>query len=142
MESRLQSCPKINKQYYDFLHEYLELGHIEPITEDEALPSISRIILLFATQAVPQNYVFNASCKIRNGSSLNDHLLVGPKLQQDLSAIILRWHQWHYVYIADIAKMFRQILINPMDADFQRILWRLTPYRCCNNSDSLPLRTV
>jgi hypothetical protein len=53
--------------------------------------------------------------------------LVGPKLQQDLPAIIA---QWRYVYTADIAKIFRQILVEPMDADisgFQRILWRPTP---------------
>jgi len=66
--------------------------------------------------------VFNASCKTRNGISLNDQLLVGPKLQQDLPAIIVRWRQWRYVYTADIAKISRQLLVEPMDADFQRIL--------------------
>jgi len=71
--------------------------------------------------------VFNASCRIRNGTTLNDHLLVGPKLQQDLPAIIARWRQWRYVYTANIAKMFRQIMVEPKDADFQRILWRPTP---------------
>lgn len=69
--------------------------------------------------------VFNASCKrFRDRTSLNDHLLIGPKLQTDLAAIILRWRQWCYVYTADIAKMFRQILVNPLNTDFQRILWR------------------
>jgi len=34
--------------------------------------------------------VFNASCKTRDGTSLNDHLSIGPKLQQDLPAIIAR----------------------------------------------------
>jgi len=34
MESRLQSRPEISKQYYDFLHEYLELGHTESVTEN------------------------------------------------------------------------------------------------------------
>jgi len=63
----------------------------------------------------------------RNGTSLNDHLLIGPKLQQDLPVIVARWRQWRYVYTADIAKMFRQILVELMDVDFQRILWRLNP---------------
>jgi len=71
--------------------------------------------------------VFNASRNTHNGTSLNDHLLVGPKLQQDLPAIVTRWLQWLYVYTANIAKMFRQILVEPMDADFQRILWRAKP---------------
>jgi len=35
--------------------------------------------------------VFNALYKTRNGTSINDHLLVEPKLQQDLPVIIVRW---------------------------------------------------
>jgi len=57
-------------------------------------------------------------------NSLNDHLSIGPKLQQDLPAIIPQWRQWRYAYVADIAKMLRQILIDPAKADFQRILCR------------------
>jgi len=30
---------------------------------------------------------------------------------------------YKYVYTADIVKMYRQILIDPRDADYQRILW-------------------
>jgi len=61
--------------------------------------------------------VFDASSKTRDGTSLGDHLLIGPKLQQDLLPTIVRWWQWRYVYVADIVKIFRQILIDPaMDA--------------------------
>lgn len=67
--------------------------------------------------------VFNASNRTSNGTSLNDRMLVGPKLQTDLTAVILRWRQFRYVYSADIAKMYRQILIDLRDVDYQRILW-------------------
>ncbi|KAH0950371.1 hypothetical protein HN011_009107 [Eciton burchellii] len=91
--------------------------------------SISCIMLLFETQVALRTYVlFSTShAKLANSTSLNDHLLVGRKLQQNLPGIVARWHQWRYVYIADIAKMFRQILIKPVDVDFQRILWRPIP---------------
>ena len=65
--------------------------------------------------------VFNASCITLNGSTLNDHLLVGPKLQKDLPSIISQWRQFRFVYTADIAKMYRQILVDPRDLDYQRI---------------------
>ncbi|XP_018376010.1 PREDICTED: uncharacterized protein LOC108769488 [Trachymyrmex cornetzi] len=68
--------------------------------------------------------VFNASQSTSNGSSLNDHLMIGPKLQTDLRSVILRWRQHRYVYTADIAKMYRQIQVDPRDQDYQRILWR------------------
>jgi len=128
MQSRLQSQPEIFKQYDDFLHEYLELGHMESVTEGATtlfklvyIPH--HAIIRDSSSTTKLRVVFNASCKTRNGNSLNDHLLIGPKLQQDLPAIIVRWRQWRYVYTADITKMFRQILIKPVDADFQQILW-------------------
>ncbi|XP_017471090.1 PREDICTED: uncharacterized protein LOC108362572 [Rhagoletis zephyria] len=68
--------------------------------------------------------VFNASRKMKCGRSLNDCLLVGPKLQNDLSAIILNW-RWHKIaFTADIEKCFRQILVDHKDADMQRIFWK------------------
>lgn len=73
---------------------------------------------------LPQYFVFNASSASSNGMSLNDCLFIGPKLQTELSSIILRWRKYKLVYTADIAKMFRQILVHPDDTHLQRILWR------------------
>lgn len=50
--------------------------------------------------------------------------MVGPKLQKDIVAVLLRWRQYRYCYIADIAKMYRQILVDEPDVNYQRILWR------------------
>jgi hypothetical protein len=58
-----------------------------------------------------------------NGSSLNDHLHIGEKLQTDLADVVLWWRQFRYVFSSDIEKMFRQILVSQDDWDFQRILW-------------------
>jgi hypothetical protein len=78
MENRLQSHPEINDQYYDFLYEYFELGHMEPVMEGKTpVIQIHSALSLFTIQTVLQNY---ASCKTRNGTSLNNHLLIGSKL--------------------------------------------------------------
>lgn len=52
------------------------------------------------------------------------HLISGPKLQIELTAIILRWRQYRHVFVADIVKMYHQIQIHSSDADYQRIVWR------------------
>jgi hypothetical protein len=114
MESRLQSRPEISKQYYEFLREYLELDHMEPVTESVTTSSKPVYIphhamIRESSSTTKLRVVFNATCKTRNGTSLNDHLLVRPKLQQYLPAIVARWRQWRYVCITDIAKMFHQI---------------------------------
>jgi hypothetical protein len=54
-------------------------------------------------------------------------LAIGPKLQNDLAGVLLCWRLHRYVYLADIEKMFRQILVHPDDVDYQRILWRPDP---------------
>ena len=71
--------------------------------------------------------VFYGSAKTTNGLSLNDILLVGPNVQQDLFSILLRFRMHNYVLIADIEKMYRQILVSDKDCHYQRILWRNSP---------------
>lgn len=66
--------------------------------------------------------VFDASCKTSSGQSLNNLLMVGPKVQQELMEILIRFRQHNYVLIADISKMFRQIRINKKDRALQRVL--------------------
>ncbi|XP_018368805.1 PREDICTED: uncharacterized protein LOC108764898 [Trachymyrmex cornetzi] len=71
--------------------------------------------------------VFDTSRKTSSSQSLNDLLMVGPKIQQELMEILIRFRQHNYVLIANISKMFRQIKINKRDRALQRILWRDDP---------------
>jgi hypothetical protein len=77
--------------------------------------------------------VFDASARSSTGLSLNDNLLNGPVIQQDLFSILLRFRSFQYVLTGDIAKMYRQIVMHPADANYQLIFWR--------NSSSEPLKT-
>ncbi|XP_014292389.3 uncharacterized protein [Halyomorpha halys] len=70
--------------------------------------------------------VFDASCKTRNGS-LNDHLFTSPKLQLDIRDILTHFRTHQVVCVADIVKMYRQILVHPPDRKYQHILWRFDP---------------
>lgn len=56
--------------------------------------------------------VFDASCKSSTGISLNDALMVGPTIQQDLVSILMRFRTFAYAFTADVEKMYRQILID------------------------------
>ncbi|XP_047538689.1 uncharacterized protein LOC125072207, partial [Vanessa atalanta] len=55
--------------------------------------------------------VFDGSAKSGNGVSLNECLLVGPKLQKDIETILLRFRLHEIVFVADIKQMFRGILL-------------------------------
>lgn len=57
--------------------------------------------------------VFDASARTPSGKSLNDLLLTGPKLQNDITDVLLRFRLPKFMFSSDICKMYRQILILP-----------------------------
>jgi hypothetical protein len=71
--------------------------------------------------------VFDASAKTTSGVSLNDTLLTGPIVQQDLFTIVTRFRKHNVVFTANIKKKYRQVFIHTKDRHFQRILWRNNP---------------
>lgn len=66
--------------------------------------------------------VFDTSNRTTNGRSLNDVLMVGPRLQQDFAFILLRWRKHKFVLSVDVEKMYRQVLASPEHRRFQCIL--------------------
>ncbi len=68
--------------------------------------------------------VFNASAKTSSGKSLNDILHKGPSIQPELFDALVRFRSYSIAFTADIAKMYRCILLHPSDRPMQSILWR------------------
>lgn len=68
--------------------------------------------------------VFDASAKTTSNLSLNNILEVGPIIQKDLFSLLLRFRKHNIVILADIAKMYRQVLVNDEHKNLQRIFWR------------------
>lgn len=68
--------------------------------------------------------VFDASAKTSNGTSLNDIVYTGPKLQNDIVDIITSLRLDAVVFTADISKMYRNIELRPEDRKYQHIFWR------------------
>ncbi|XP_024869854.1 uncharacterized protein LOC112453358 [Temnothorax curvispinosus] len=89
MKSRLLQRPTIANQYHKFLAEYESMGHMKLASACEAslfspvyIPH--HFVLRGSSSTTKLRVVFNASCKTSDGTSLNDHLMVGPNLQQGL----------------------------------------------------------
>nr|CAI5828862.1 unnamed protein product [Callosobruchus analis] len=68
--------------------------------------------------------VFDASMPSSTGYSLNNLQMVGPTIQEDLVSILIRFRRHNFVVSADIAKMYRCVLVAEEDRALQRILWR------------------
>ena len=111
--------------------EYITLGHMELVT---SLSPTQRVyymphhgILKNSVAGSKIRVVFKASQQSSNGVSLNDLLHAGPKVQLDLWLVLTRWIFFPIAFVADIIKMFRQVLMDDQDADLQRIIWREHP---------------
>ncbi|GFW13334.1 integrase catalytic domain-containing protein [Trichonephila clavipes] len=68
--------------------------------------------------------VFDGTCKPSNGNSINSILGIGKMLQPDLFTILVKFRLNEIAFSADIQQMYRQILIDQEDQNFQRIVWR------------------
>ncbi|XP_014366619.2 uncharacterized protein LOC106717302 [Papilio machaon] len=128
MENKFKRRPEFHEEYCKFMRQYESLGHMEIVPETEKknrayyLPH--HAILRASSLTTKLRVVFDGSAKPVDGYSLNDELLIGPPLQQDIRALVTRWRQHKYCLVADIQQMYRQILISKQDTDYQRILWR------------------
>ena len=67
--------------------------------------------------------VFDASAKF-NGTALNDVIYQGPKLQNDLFNVLLRFRRYPVALICDIAEMYLSVRLHPKDRSYHRFLWR------------------
>ncbi|XP_062714600.1 uncharacterized protein LOC134291174 [Aedes albopictus] len=131
-ERRLGRNANLHKSYHDFLEEYESMGHMVKV-EGAALTSQRRCFLphhpVFKEDSTTTKVrvVFDASCATSSGVSLNNVLLTGPVIQDDLRSIIMRSRTKQIMLVSDVEKVFRQIWVHPEDRPLQCILWRSNP---------------
>ena len=131
-EKRLERFSEIKGIYHSKIEEYITLGHVKKLSDVEAKSLSSK------TNYIPHHFVlepnkpgkirivFDASSKV-NGSSLNDNLLPGPNLLNNLVTVLSRFRRGQVAVISDIEKMYHQVLVPKEDQDSLRFLWRDDP---------------
>ncbi|GFX78892.1 integrase catalytic domain-containing protein [Trichonephila clavipes] len=130
MERRFQVDKDFERQYKNFMIEYESLGHMMPVENNEK--SMDPKIYFLPHHAVMKGdsvstklrVVFDGTCKPSNGNSINSILGIGKMLQPDLFKILVKFRLNEIAFSADIQQMYRQILIDQEDQNFQRIVWR------------------
>ncbi|XP_033363105.1 uncharacterized protein LOC117241248 [Bombus vosnesenskii] len=125
---RLQRDKRFEADYHAVIQEYLALGHMTKVTTghctDDGYFLPHHGVIKESSQTTKLRVVFDGSAPTTTGVSLNDVLHTGPKLQDDLFFILLRFQSHQYVITGDVEKMYRQFLVRPEDRKFQQILWR------------------
>lgn len=128
-ERKMQRNIEFQRQYLDFMREYQDLGHMTLHNENSHIYYLPHHgVLKEDSLTTKLRVVFDASAPTTTGISLNDIQGIGPVLQNDLLSIMLRFRTHQYVVGADIAKMYRQIQVDPNQRYLQCILWRDSPH--------------
>ncbi|XP_017475410.1 PREDICTED: uncharacterized protein LOC108365775 [Rhagoletis zephyria] len=138
LERKFNNNPNIRDQYNATIKEYFDLNQIKHVTttEEQYLqfhnyqPSYScctlphHDVIKEDSLTTKCRVVYDASAKSSNGKSLNNILYTGPRLLNDLLAVLLNWRLHVYVITADIEKKFCCIDMHEEDSEYQRIIWR------------------
>ena len=115
-------------KYKDTINEYISKGYARRLSQEEA----NRTSLI--TNYVPCHGIQNPNkpgkLRVRfdtatyfNNSCLNDHLLTGPDLLNNLVGILFRFREGKYAALSNIEQMFYQINVRLEDQDALRFLW-------------------
>lgn len=129
LERKLNRDPQLKQEYIKFLAEYESLGHMSRISNDDELAASNYYlphhpVVKSNSLTTKLRVVFDASVKGNAGLSLNEIQYVGPTIQNDLFSILLRFRKHNFVLTGDIAKMYRQVMIQVDQRNLQIILWR------------------
>ena len=131
LERKLNANNQLKRDYHDTIKDYLDLGHM--VLDDQDCSDVGHeyvmphhAVFKQSSSTTKTRVVFDASCHTQDGTSLNNHLLPGSKLQPDIKDILFLWRRYQFVFTADIARMYRQFWINPNHHSFQKIYWRFS----------------
>ncbi|XP_078051597.1 uncharacterized protein LOC144477736 [Augochlora pura] len=130
LERKLRKNPDLRAKYDEFLREYIDLGHmtrldtkcIGGVDDNFYLPH--HAVTKESSTTTKLRVFFDGSTKTSSGISLNETQLVDPLVQDELFNILIRFRNHSIILSADVAKMYRQVMVREEDRRFQRILWR------------------
>ncbi|XP_060867718.1 uncharacterized protein LOC132942989 [Metopolophium dirhodum] len=127
LERKLSSDEDLYNTYRKFMLDYESLSHMTLAEGPGQYFIPHHAIQKSEGDSVKLRVVFDASAKCHSGVSLNQCLLVGPKLQQDIVDVLIGFRVHKVAFTTDICKMYRQIEVLPQYRGYQYILWRESP---------------
>ena len=126
---KLKRNPQLAEKYQNVINNYVCKGHAQRMTQEEAKVITPKTWYLPHHAVLNPNkpgkvrVVFDAASKF-DGVSLNDKLLTGPDLLNNLVGILMRFRTGKIGVMADIEQMFHQVGVCEEDRDSLRFLWR------------------
>ena len=130
LQRSLASRPLVKAQYEQVMAGHLKKGYVRRVHPDEVaadgaqqwfLPHFPVVRTDKSTTKV--RIVFDGAAKWGT-SSINEEMLAGPPLYNDLTSVLLRFAMEPIALVGDISEMFLQVKLAERDQRYHRFLWQ------------------
>lgn len=128
LKRKFQRDQEFEERYRNVVQDYINRGYARKLSPDEAETKGARTNYLPHHGVTNPNkpgkvrVVFDAAAKY-DGTSLNQNLLQGPDMTNNLLGVLMRFRQGRIALVADIEGMFHQVKVSLEDQDSFRFLW-------------------
>ncbi|XP_051792767.1 uncharacterized protein LOC127530320 [Acanthochromis polyacanthus] len=126
LKRKLLKNETYKEHYMKFMSEVIGKGDAEEVhhegKEGERWYIIPHHGVYHSKKPDKLRVVFDCSAKHR-GVSLNNHLLSGPDMINNLAGVLIRFRLHDIALMCDIEKMFHQFHVSETDRDYLRFLW-------------------
>ena len=127
LKKKMINNENFSTEYKEFMKTMLNSGFIEKVPQEELANEAGDVWYLvhhgvYHKQKNKLRIVFDCSLKC-HGVSLNDKLLQGPDLTNNLISVLLRFRQEPIAIMADIEKMFYQVTVPKKHRNYMRFFW-------------------
>ena len=126
LRRRLSSDNQFTKDYCSFMEEIISSGYAEIVPFDE---TTSKQVWYIPHHGVYHKkkpgkirVVFDCSA-LCDGQSLNQQLLQGPDMTNNLTGVLCRFRQDRIAFMCDIQGMFHQVKVDLEHCNLLRFLW-------------------
>ena len=128
LEKSLSRDPRKAEAYEEALMGYVAKGHARKVSPAEmSQPTQKRWFLPHHAVTNPNKakirVVFDAAARF-GGTSLNESLLTGPDLLQNLVGVLIRFREERVALVADVEQMFHQVRVRAEDQPALSFMWR------------------
>ena len=125
LKRKLTVNPEYRQHYVGFMEEMLKRGDAEAVSSQGTNGEVWYIPhhgVYHPKKPKKIRVVFDCSAKFK-GSSLNEHLLTGPDMTNELIGVLMRFRKHSIAILCDVERMFHQFHVSEPDRDYLRFLW-------------------
>ncbi len=125
LKRKFSKDERYKEDYVKYMYDIIKRGDVEEV-QDDGIPGEKWYLphhgIYHPKKPEKLRVVFDCSAK-HKGTSLNEHLLSGPDMMNNLTGVLVRFRQHPIALMCDIEKMFHQFKVLKSDRDYLRFLW-------------------